>query len=182
MHRTILTPAALTGAALAELKDWLGISASGEDAPLTAVLRAALDLCEGFTGLIPLEVSCEERIPASANWQRLAVRPVHAVTGVEALLADGTRSTLPVQTYAIDLDSDGHARVRLSGPAPAPRLAVQMTAGLAPDWDSVPDGLRHGVIRLAADLYRDRTEPGAARTPPAAVAALWRPWRALCLA
>lgn len=182
MHRTILTPAALSGAALAELKDWLGISASGEDAPLTAVLRSALDLCEGFTGLIPLETACEEVIPARAAWHKLTVRPVHAVTGVAALASDGTRSPLPVQTYAIDLDPDGHARVRLSGPASTPRLIVEMTAGLAPDWDNLPPGLRHGVIRLAADLYRDRTEPGAPRTPPAAVAALWRPWRALCLA
>ena len=182
MHRTILTPAALSGAALAELKDWLGISASGEDPPLTQVLRAALDLCESFTGLIPLTLTCEEVIPAQAAWHRLTVRPVQAVTGVAALHSDGTRSPLPVQTYAIELDPDGHARVRLSGPPPAPRLAVEMTAGLVPDWASLPQGLRHGMIRLAAELYRDRTEAGLSRTPPAAVAALWRPWRALCLA
>lgn len=182
MPRKTLTPAVPGGQALDELKDWLAITTASEDVPLAHALLAALDLCEGFTGLVPLEAVYEDLIPASPTWHTLAARPIHAVTHVEAVAADGTRSTLPVQAYAIDLGADGSARVRLSGPNPPRRLAVRFAAGLAPDWTALPPGLRHGVIRLAAELYRDRTETGTARTPPAAVAALWRPWRSLCLA
>ena len=64
---------------------------------------------------------------------------------------------------------------------PAIPVAV-VTAGLAADWAGLPDGLRHGVIRLAAHHYRERDAASAAASPPAAVAALWRPWRAMRLA
>ena len=180
--RRILIPAALPAAALGELKDWLAITASGEDAPLSAALRAALDLCEGFTGLVPLECTGEEILAASGAWQRLCALPVHAIIAVEAIASDGTRSPLPVAQYAIDLDPDGGARLRLTAPPPSRRIAVRFTAGMAAEWSALPDGLRHGVIRLAAEFYRDRTEASNARTPPAAVAALWRPWRRLMLA
>lgn len=48
------------------------------------------------------------------------------------------------------------------------------------DWAAVPPSLTEGIIRFAAHLYRTRDESGDP-TPPAAVAALWRPYRALRL-
>lgn len=51
---------------------------------------------------------------------------------------------------------------------------------LADDWGEVAPPLREGIIRFAAHLYADRAAT-ALREPPAAVAALWRPWRELRL-
>lgn len=51
---------------------------------------------------------------------------------------------------------------------------------LAEDWAEVASPLREGIIRFAAHLYRDR-DAASTREPPAAVAALWRPWRELRL-
>lgn len=42
-------------------------------------------------------------------------------------------------------------------------------------WD-LPESVRHGFLRLAAYRYRELV---ASLPPPAAVAALWRPWRRL---
>ena len=42
MTRVILVPADLSGAPLAELKQWLAISSTADDAALTALLHAAL--------------------------------------------------------------------------------------------------------------------------------------------
>lgn len=53
---------------------------------------------------------------------------------------------------------------------------------LPEEWDDVPQALRHGTIRLAAHLYRRRDDEADSATPPASVAALWRPWRRLHLA
>lgn len=182
MRRTILSPAMLPDAALGELKDWLGVTTASGDAPLRQVLRTALDMCEGFTGLMPLEAACEELLPARRDWQRLATRPIQAITAIESVAPGGTRAALAVADYAVDLDADGHARVRLANPAAASRIAVRFTAGLAAEWDALPDAIRHGLVRLAASQYRDRDESGAGHVPPAAVAALWRPWRGLRLA
>ncbi|MBN8483925.1 MAG: phage head-tail connector protein [Sphingomonadales bacterium] len=182
MKRAIVTPAVLAPAALVELKDWLGITTSGDDAQLTALLRAALETCEAFTGTMPLQQECEELLPVTSDWQALSTRPVEAITAVDGLPAEGARFALPVQNYAIELDADGGGRVLVTNPGAAGRIAVRFTAGLAPDWAGLPDGLRHGVLRLAAFQYREREGEATSALPPAAVAALWRPWRRLRLA
>ena len=59
-------------------------------------------------------------------------------------------------------------------------VGVVADSALAEDWADVAAPLREGIIRFAAHLYRDR-DGASEREPPAAVAALWRPWRALRL-
>lgn len=181
MKRQIVTPSALSPAALAELKHWLGITTLHDDAPLTALLRASLDMCEAFTGSVPIEAAFEEVLPAGTSWQALSTRPVQSITLVEGLAADGTRFPLAPGSFEIELDAEGRGCVLARAPGLARRFAVRFTAGLAPDWESLPDGLRHGVIRLAAHQHRERESSGAAPVPPAAVAALWRPYRRMRL-
>ena len=183
MKRAIVTPAALDPGALADLKDWLGISLSGEDAQLSALLRAGLDLCEDFTGVMPLQQDCEEVLPVRSDWTLLGTRPVQAIVAVQGIPAEGSRFALASSAYAVDLDADGGGRVRVTSPGAAGRIAVRFTAGLAPTWASLPEALRHGVLRLAAHQYRQREDAASAQaSPPAAVAALWRPWRRMRLA
>jgi uncharacterized phiE125 gp8 family phage protein len=182
MQRAIITPYSLAPAALAELKDWLGISVSADDAALTTLLRTSLDLCESFTGTMPLVQTCEEILPITSVWQELTTRPAQAITAVQGIPAEGARFTLPVSDYALDLTADGAGRVRVISQGAAGRIAVRFSAGLAADWTALPEALRHGVLRLAAHQYRNREGDGAGPLPPAAVAALWRPWRRLRVA
>jgi uncharacterized phiE125 gp8 family phage protein len=58
------------------------------------------------------------------------------------------------------------------------RVAVRYRAGLAADWAALPAPLAHGAVLLAAHLFENRD---AGRAPPAAVAALWRPYRVVRL-
>lgn len=171
MQRTILVPASLAGAALAELKAWLAIGTSHDDAALTQLLRASLDTFEAFTGTMALEAACEEIHPAHAGWTTLVTRPVQAISQIEGI---------PAEDYAIELDADGGGRVRLIRAGAATRIAVRFTAGLADGWAALPEAVRHGVVRLAAHHFRPRDERQA--EPPTAVAALWRPWRRMRLA
>ena len=182
MKRVITTPPVLAGAALAELKDWLAITTPRDDAALTQLLRAALEMCEAFTGRMPLAAECEEVLPAAGCWQSLATRPVGAVTGVEEIPAEGARFAIPAADYAIELTADGAALVRVLRQGSAGRVAVRFTAGMAAAWADLPEGIRHGVLRLAAHHYRQRESDTAQSVPPAAVAALWRPWRLMRLA
>lgn len=179
MKRAILAAQPLAPAALAELKDWLAIGGPRDDAVLSAQLRAALDMCEAFTGSLPLAAQCEEVLPACREWQALQTRPVQAVTSVEGIPADGPRFALALPDYALELDADGGASVRVLNPGTATRIAVRFTAGLAADWSALPESLRQGVLRLAAHQYRQRDQAEALPVPPASVVALWRPWRRL---
>lgn len=181
MKRAIVVPAILAGAALDEFKAWLAITTTSDDAALTALLHAALDLCEAFTGQMPLEALCEELITPSADWQTLSTRPVMAVTGVEALSPANVRSPVAVEDYSFELEADGSARIRILRPGQCLRFAVRFTAGMAADWVHLPDGIRQGVLRLAAYHYRQRDAVDQRPVPPAAVAALWQPWRRMRL-
>ena len=181
MRRTIIAPADPGAAALDELKDWLGVRTPGEDALLARLLKSALEACEAFTGTMPLVQDCAEVLPVRAEWQRLSTRPVSAITQVFGLPAEGTAFPLAGDAFEVDIDANGAGLVRVIRPGAAGRIEVQYIAGLATGWGSLPEGLRHGTVRLAAHLYRSR-DSASDSALPAAVTALWRPWRRMQLA
>ena len=165
---------------LAEMKALLRIANSEEDALLAGIVRSAEGLCEAFTGRMLIERPVEEVLPASAAWTRLGAVPVRSVTGVAAIGENGTATALPADSYAIDIDAGATGWVRLLTPATDKRMRVSYSAGMAADPNGVPEALRHGIARLAAHLYAHRSPGGVAPDaagPPAAVTALWRPWR-----
>ena len=182
MRRAIITPAVLAPAALDELKEWLAITTPRDDAALTQLLRAALEMCEAFTGQMSLAATCEEVLPATTSWQTLATLPVQAIVRIEGVAVDGSRFILEPSGYTIDLGADGAGMVKLLYPGPVHRIAVRFSAGLATGWADLPEGLRHGVLRLAAHHFRQREADSAQAMPPTAVAALWRPWRRMRVA
>lgn len=181
MTRAIIVPPPPAPEALGELKQWLALTGTREDASLERLIGTALELCESFTGQFPLEATCEEVLGATPAWQPLATCPVHAIVAVDGIPAEGARFALASDGYAVDLDPDGTARVRVSNPGAAGRIAVRFVAGLAPTWSALPEALRHGVIRLAAHQHRARETGASDPVPPAAVTALWRPWRRMRL-
>ncbi|MEA3388982.1 head-tail connector protein [Sphingobium sp. CCH11-B1] len=167
-------------ASLAELKAYLRISGADEDGVLEGLLRGAGALCERFVGQWLIAREAQETVAASASWQRLTARPVLAVTQVAAIDSDGLAQPLPVDGYAVDIDAQGDGWVRVTRAGEARLVAVTYQAGMAQALDGVPDALRQGIVRLAADHYLARGSESA--TPPAVVSALWRPWRRMRLA
>jgi uncharacterized phiE125 gp8 family phage protein len=169
-------------AALADAKAYLRIDGTDEDAVLTTLISAAIGLCERFTGLALFATDRTDIVPAcSPEWQRLPATPVSAITSVASLDPSGAATALVVGAYAIDIDASGDGWVRLTAPIVASRLQVGYTAGLAADWPSLAEPLRQGVLRLTTHLYAHRDAADDAG-PPAAVAALWRPYRRMQLA
>ena len=92
-----------------------------------------------------------------------------------AVAADGSTAALPVEGYAVDIDPAGDGWVRAGA---AGRIRVTYTAGIADDPETVPAAIGQGVTRLVAHLHAHRDD---AAEPPAAIAALWRPFRRLRL-
>lgn len=181
MQRTIVQPPVPGDAALAELKHWLGITRPNEDETLTRLLATSLTICEAFTGRTPLRQTVEESVALVAEWQELVSRPVTEITAASVVAGDGARAPVTVLAEALEWRIGPAACVRLLRPFDGQALALQLTVGIAADWEGLPPPLRHGIIRLAAHHFRDREgKPGA--VPPASVTALWRPWREMRLA
>lgn len=174
----LVLPPEAAGAA----KAFLRVERSDEDGLIAGLVLAAAELCEAFIGQALLERGFTETIPASRAWQRLARSPVRAITLVEALPAVGEAQALPADSYGVDIDSAGDGWVRLAAPGEARRIRVGYQAGLAGAWAELPAGLRQGILRLAAHFYTNRAaESARPGEPPAAVTALWRPYRRIRL-
>lgn len=168
------------GASLAELKDYLRITGSGEDGLLVHLLGQATALCEQFVGQWLIVGAARETVMGDGSWQRLSARPVVAITGVDAVGPDGEAAPLGASDYAIDIDAagDGWARARPGGGRSV--LRVRYQAGMAEDADGLPEPIRQGIVRLAAEHFAARG--GESASPPAVVGALWRPFRRMRLA
>lgn len=163
---------------ISEAQAYVRIETGEEEAILAGLVRTASALCEAFLGQVIVARDFEQVLPASASWQRLALTPVRSIASVEAVAADGTASPMPSKDYAVDIDSSGDGWVRVG--SGATRLRVSGNAGMAPSCNEVPEPIRQGILRLVAHLFAARDGPGG--QPPAAVTALWRPYRRMRVA
>ncbi len=165
-------------AALAETKAWLRIDTAQDDEAIAALCRSAIGMAEDFCAQHLFARGGMEMLTPAREWRRLHACPVRSITGVAAVAMDGTESALAAQDYALDIDGAGDGWVRVMQADLPSRVLVDLTAGMAEEWEDLPDPLRQGVVRLAAHLFADN----ASDAPPAIVTALWRPWRRMRLA
>lgn len=164
---------------LGEAQAFLRIDNGEEEALLAGIIRTATALCEAFINQVLVARPFSEERAASGEWQRLTHTPVMTINAVEAIAADGTTSVLPAGSYTIDVDSSGDGWVKVSDAGGATRVRVSGTAGMAADPNGIPEPIRQGVLRLVAHLFAARD--GDSGDPPAAVTALWRPYRRMRL-
>jgi uncharacterized phiE125 gp8 family phage protein len=165
---------------LDEAKAYLRLETDEDDAPLGAIILAAINHSERFTGLTLIRRGVKEVITASSGWRQLSALPVTSVTSVTGIPAEGATFVLPADSYGIDIDNNGAGHIRITQPGSAGRVEITYQAGLSPDWASLPESLRLGILRLTGHLYAHRDasdDPG----PPTAVLALLRPWRRITL-
>lgn len=167
-------PATVTAAARDAARAQIRSGYSGEDAVIDTLAASALALAEAFLGQVLIVREFRAVLPVDSCWAVLPAEPVTAISAVEGLPAEGAAFAMPVGDYALDIDARGQGWVRVQNGGAAGRVRVTFTAGLAADWDGLPAPIRQGVLLLIAHLFDDRTAAGA---PPAAVTALWRPWR-----
>ena len=175
----ILAGMAASAVSMAEAQAYARVETGEEEALLAGLVRSASALCEAFTGQVLVMREFVEMIAVSGEWQRLTLNPVRSIDVVEAVAADGSAVVLSADGYAVDIDARGDGWVRVEG-AVEGRIRVSGQAGIASDPNGVPEPLRQGILRLVAHLFA--TRDGSGGEPPAAVTAMWRPYRRMRLA
>lgn len=169
----------IVGDAAAEVKAWLRIETAQDDAAIEGLVRSAISAAEDFCGQMLFLRAGKEVMIASGQWERTRACPVASITAARGLTADGASFVLASDAWSADIGADGDGWVRVRRPGAAGRVEVDLTVGIADDWAALPDGLRQGVVRLAAHLFSGRD---ASEAPPTIVMALWRPWRRMRIA
>lgn len=163
-------------------RSWLRLGEqAGDDALLTDLIAAATGLCEAFIGKVIVQRVAEWRgqMVSGGLGMALPLRPVVAVDDMARFVEDA-EEVLDAQSYAVMIDRDGVARVRLVTGLGVWPVVVRYQAGMAASAALVPEALRHGILRMVQHLYEAR-DGGSNLAPPAAVAALWQPWRRVTL-
>jgi uncharacterized phiE125 gp8 family phage protein len=164
-------------AALQELKAYLRIEDSREDALLAGLLRAATETVEAMLGLLLFEREVDELGLLAGDALPLTAAPARSLIAVERLLEDGTWEPVEPGTARLKLRAQGTGTVRIEGVPQGTELRVRYRAGMAGDWNWVPEALRLSVLRAAAHFHAHRDDPGEAGLPPA-VRRMLTPWRA----
>jgi uncharacterized phiE125 gp8 family phage protein len=164
---------------LSEAQAYVRIETGEEEAVLAGLIRSASGLCEAFINQVVIARAFTLDLPANGSWERLALTPVRTIGEVDAIDPTGIATPLETGSYALDVDSSGDGWVRVSQAGNATRIRVSGTAGMADDENGVPEPVRQGVLRLVAHLFTARDGEGG--EPPAAVTALWRPYRRMRL-
>lgn len=178
----MMTASLLPGEApvsLTEARGWLRLGAAIDDAVVAQLVRAATNICEAFIGQWLIARTAVETVPVRAGAVRLSVRPVTAVDGVSLIAADGGEAVLAPGDYAVTIARGGTARLAIARPGDAVQLRATYRAGMGAGANDVPEAIRQGIVRMIQHLYDARD--GGVAAPPAAVAALWQPWRRLTL-
>ncbi len=119
-------PMAVAPVAIDEVKAFLRLETSAEDAVIAGFVRAASGLAEAFTGQWLIARDFTEALAGLPTWQRLGVAPVVAITG-----ARDAGGALPGGAYETDIDRHGAGWVRLLRGTAATRVTVSGRAGLA---------------------------------------------------
>jgi uncharacterized phiE125 gp8 family phage protein len=161
-----MTDATVVAAAVTAAKAMLRLEGTAEDAVLTRLVKTAFEAGEAFCGQAFATRRVTETVRGTGAWQSLAARPVTAIVAVEATGG----GALAVDAWTIDI-VEGTGRVRLP---PGVVALVTAEAGMAARWNALPAPIAHGVVLLAVHLFENRMQDAA---PPAAIAALWRPYR-----
>lgn len=164
-------------AMLEELKAHLRLEDGREDALLAGLLRAATETVEAMLGVLLLEREVEELAVVRGGIPALRAGPVTAL--VSASVAE--------LGEVVELLAAGRARwkaarheggcVEVDGVADGVELSVRYRAGLADDWNGVPEILRLSVIRAAAHFHGHRDSVDEPGIPPG-VRRMLAPWRA----
>jgi uncharacterized phiE125 gp8 family phage protein len=162
------------------VRTYLRLEFGQDDPSLNAIMLAAIDHAEDFTRQIFIRRDMREVLKVTSAWLTLTAIPVVSVLAVTGIPAEGSTFAIPASAYAVDIDSGGVAHLQVMQPGAAGRVEVRYRAGLASSWAELPESLRLGILRLVGHYYAHRDAQGDAG-PPAAVAALLRPWRRLRL-
>lgn len=195
---------------MSEAQAYVRIETGEEEAVLAGLIRAASGLCGAFINQVVIARPFSVIVPPTGQWERLPIAPVQSISDVSSLDHSGAATPLPNGSFQMDIDSVGDGWIRviqrqyLLGVLPMPdaawltevdpadgslvaaqsagalRVQVSGMAGLASDENDVPEAIRQGVLRLVAHLFTARDGDDA--EPPAAVTALWRPYRRMRLA
>lgn len=175
-----------TPVSLAELKVHLRVDSADEDDLIGALLDAATQHLDGWTGVLGRALVTQtwrQDYDGFGPCQRLPLGPVASITSVTYYDAANASQTLATSVYELLTDELG-AYVSLKANQVWPTTysrsaAVSVTFVAGTSASNVPAPIRQAILLLAGHFYanREAVAPGALGVVPMAVDSLIAPYR-----
>ena len=173
---------------LEEVKLHLRVTTDAEDDLIAALILAARQACESYTGLALITRGYSLFLDdwCSRPCVELPKPPLAAVSAVYTYAADNSTAVFPADSYLVDAVSRP-ARVVLTGAPPVPGKTVngiefRYTAGFGDAPEDVPEGLREGMKRLVAQMYMHRGDGEDGALEKSGAQSLFQSYRLMRLA
>lgn len=179
-------PPAAEPLALDDVKAYLRLTSTADDALITALIIAARQACEAFTGLALVSRQYSLFCDVWPRPLELPRPPLISVAGVYVYGADNAATALDVAEYTVDAAAYPARIVANNTPPAAGRdvngIEVRYTAGYGAGTD-VPALLKLGMKQYIAWVYSHRGDDGQADALSLSGARmLFQPYRVMRLA
>jgi len=181
----LITPPSDTPVSLSEVKGHCRVDHNDDDAVLEALLAAAVDHLDGWTGILGrciVSQTWRQDFP-SFGCMRLALGPVKSIASVTYYDADNAQQTLSSDIYTLLTGPLGDYVVLKpdqSWPEHYSRPdAVSVTYEAGAEPEDVPAAIKAAILLLVAHWYENRGAAGEGGMAelPFAVSALIAPYR-----
>jgi uncharacterized phiE125 gp8 family phage protein len=143
---------------LGDLKAYLGVNTTANDAVLLSLLRASTDFVQRVTGRNFLYTKYTDTYYPEQCWDRLKLNN-YPVDRIQSVLIDGI--TLDSQTAGYSnfvLEQEGYIR-RLDG-VRFPQAPVPIVVSYFAGFRAVPEDIRYAVMKIAGSDYNTRLQDG----------------------
>lgn len=197
MSIKVITAATAEPLSVSEVKNYLRVDSSAEDALVGALIAAARTMCEQYTRQIMMTTTIEEYwddFPASSassprdergQWYsdydiiRLGISPVQSVTSVKYYDSNGVEQTISSSSYSLDSVNEPARILPVTSwngidPNRLNAVTVRYVVGYASAAD-VPAPLKQAMLLMIGDMYEKRQD--SIKQLPSASEYLMNPFR-----
>lgn len=197
MSIKVITAATAEPLSVSEVKDYLRVDSSAEDALVGVLIAAARTMCEQYTRQILMTTTIEEywddfpassaSAPREASGQwfteydilRLSRGPVQSVTSVKYYDGNGVEQTINSSSYSLDSVSEPARILPVTAwegidPNRLNSVIVRYVVGYA-SAAAVPAPLKQAMLLMVGDMYEKRQD--SVKQMPSASEYLMNPFR-----
>jgi len=181
MSLKLITAPAHEPVTLAEVKDHLRVDTTDEDALISALIIAARQWAEEYTGRQFMAATWDWMLDVIPDGFSVPLPPLQSVTSIKYLDTDGAEQTLVSTAYRVDAISEP-GRIALAYGQTWPSIysvinavTVRFVAG----YTTVPEPIRQAVLIMVGELYEQRQDSASyqVNAVPFGVRALLAPYK-----
>ena len=171
MNLTLVTGPARPVVTLDEARDQLRLDVNDQDAVLARLIAAATAYFDGQAGTLGRALLTQtwrlslSAFPAMDEAISLPLPPLQGVDSITYVDTGGLEQTLPGATYQVVVSSaPGAVAPSFGNSWPTARnqpdaVKVTFTAGYGADPASVPETVRHAILMMVGEWFRNRELP-----------------------